>query len=434
MELTLAVPCQALILFDAEFPEDLFSLAMTALAITPSAHDKERTAEIQRLNIQSLRELKATLDKHAYLKGRYIILPNVGESGQFSLLRKGLAQKYVEMPCVGGYVDGDINKLGRGNAAIVAGTVKEWGNKRIACFQTSDNRFADHRLLGKWTTWIKWAIPSAEALRQACLAQESRIMQAAPKLPAVVISSISVSNSAFLGPFDLELNPQYNALIGGRGTGKSTILEYLRWALCDQPPTISDEDTPNYQARRARLVEQTLKPLNASVQVAFEVNGVSHIVRRSSQDGTLLMKIAGADMQPCTEHDVRALLPIQAYSQKQLSNVSVRIDELVRFITVPIQADLARTAQEARERADAVRSAYAARLRQRSLTQALQNHQLEEQSLTQQAGCPARRAHGALGRGSAASRPRQELRRGGGGCPDVARSRPKRQRGRDCAA
>jgi len=36
MELTLAVACQALLLFDAEFPDDLFDLAMKALAITPS--------------------------------------------------------------------------------------------------------------------------------------------------------------------------------------------------------------------------------------------------------------------------------------------------------------------------------------------------------------------------------------------------------------
>ena len=46
-------------------------------------------------------------------------------------------------------------------------------------------------------------------------------------MPAVVVSAISVSNSSFLGPVDLELNPQYNALIGGRGAGKSTILKTI---------------------------------------------------------------------------------------------------------------------------------------------------------------------------------------------------------------
>jgi type III restriction enzyme len=385
MELTLAVPCQALLLFDAEFPDDLFDLAIKALAITPSPAGDSKTAEIQRLNIQSLQGLKEDLDKHTYLRDRYIIFPHVGESGQFSLLRKGLAMKYVEMPCVGGYVDGDLGKLGQGNQKIVAGEIKEWGNKRIACFQTSDNRYEDHRDLGQVSTWIKWAVPTAEALRQACLAQESRVSQDAPRLPSVMVSGISVSNSVFLGPVDLELNPQYTALIGGRGTGKSTILEYLRWALCDQPPGGGDENTPNYQVRRERLIDQTLKPVNATVQLHFEVNGVPHIVRRNSVDGTLQIKIANDEMRPCTEEEVRSLLPIQAYSQKQLSDVSVRVDELSRFITAPIREELGRIERQAKEQAERIRQSYATRQRQRSLAQTLQNHELREKSLTEQA-------------------------------------------------
>jgi chromosome segregation protein len=386
MELTVGVPCQALVIFDADFPADLFSLAMTALTLTPNPAQESRTAEIQRLHhIQSLRQLKQELDKHAYLQDRYILFPHVGENGQFSLIRKGQAGKYVEMPCVGGFVDGELSKLGTGTADIIAGKTKEWGNKRIACFQTSDNRHEDHRDLGRVSTWIKWAVPTAEALRQACLAQESRVSQTPPQLPSIVVGSISVSNSVFLGPIELEINPQYSALIGGRGTGKSTILEYLRWALCDQPPGIADEDSPNYQARRSRLIEQTLKPVNATVQVRFEVNGVPHVVRRNSQDGTLLIKIGTDEMRPCTEEEVRTLLPIQAYSQKQLSDVSVRVDELSRFITAPIRGDLARIDRQATDRSERIRQSYATRRRQRSLAQTLQKRELEEKSLSDQA-------------------------------------------------
>jgi len=183
MELTLGVPCQALLLFDAALPDDLFPLALNALAIAPSPATGAKSAEVQRLNhIQSLKQLKEELDKHAYLRDRYIIFPNVSE-GKFSLLRTGQAGKYIEMPCVGGFVDGSIDKLGQGNREIIAGKTKEWGNKRIACFQTSDSRHEDHRELGNVSTWIKWARPTAEALRQACLAQESRVSQAAPLLP-----------------------------------------------------------------------------------------------------------------------------------------------------------------------------------------------------------------------------------------------------------
>jgi energy-coupling factor transporter ATP-binding protein EcfA2 len=386
IELTLSVPCQALLIFDADFPSDMFALALTALAIVPSATTDAKTAETKRLtHIHSLRQLKEELDKHTYLRDRYIIFPHVGENGQFSLLRKGQAAKYTEMLSVGGYVDGDIGKLGQGNRNIVDGKTKEWGNKRIAVFQTSDNRFEDHRDLGKVSTWVKWAVPTAEALRQACLAQESRVSQDVPQLPTAVVTSISVSNSVFLGPVELTVNPQYNALIGGRGTGKSTILEYLRWALCDQPPGVTDTETPNYQARRSRLIDVTLKPVGATVQVGFEVNSVQHAVRRNSQDGSLLVKIGKDAMRACTEEEVRALLPIQAYSQKQLSDVSVRVEELLRFITAPIRSELGRIDRQAADHADRIRQSYATRRRQVTLAQVLQRRELEEKSLTEQA-------------------------------------------------
>src|SRR5439155_17482412 len=83
--------------------------------------------------------------------------------------------------------------------------------------------------------------------------------------------------------------------------------------------------------------------------------------------------------------EVRTLLPIQAYSQKQLSDVSVRIDELSRFITAPIRTELARIDRQAGDHAERIRQSYSTRRRQRTLAQALQKRELEERSLTGQA-------------------------------------------------
>ncbi|RAH96069.1 hypothetical protein DLJ53_33515 [Acuticoccus sediminis] len=386
MELTLGVPCQALLLFDADFPDDMFSLAMTALSITQNSSENAKSCDVEQLShIQSLLQLKDELDKHQYLRGRYTVLPNVTGEGEHSLLRKGQHGKYKEMPWVGGYTDGNASKLKPRVINIVTGKEKEWGHKRIACIQTSDSRREDHATLGEPSTWIKWAKPTAEALRQACLAEESRISREAPHVPETYIARVSISNSTFLGPLDLEFNPQYSALIGGRGTGKSTVLEYVRWALCDQPPLGDEDQTPNYQARRGRLIDGTLKTLRASVEVVYILNNVAHLVRRQATDGSLQMKVGHGDLAPCTEEDVRALLPIQAYSQKQLSDVSVRVEELTRFITAPIKGDLDRLQRKAADRANHIREAYATRQRFRDLSRLLQNRMLEERSITQQA-------------------------------------------------
>jgi hypothetical protein len=387
MELTLGIPCQALLILDADFPSNMFQPLLTAFRIEARADQEASTAQVARLaHIHSFKELKEELDGHSWLKDRYIIFPNVTNEGEFSLLRHGMAGKYTEMPCVGGFIDGSVTKLRPGVSNILAGKDKAWGNKRLACFQTSDNRRDDHRDLGGHSTWIKWATPTAEALRQACLAQESRVSQTQPRLPSIVISGITVSNSTFLGPVELEFNPQYNALIGGRGTGKSTILEYLRWALCDQPPVITDEDAPNYQARRTRLIDQTLKAVNSTVDARFIVNEVPHVVRRRSEDGLVSIKVGSSEFRECSEDEVRSLLPIQAYSQKQLSDVSVRSDELLRFVISPVRSELRQIESRIEDSASRVRQSYATRLRHRTLSTEIEHRNLEQHSCSRVGG------------------------------------------------
>lgn len=363
MELTLSVPCQALLLFDADFPDDMFSLVTTALAITPSDACQLRTAQIQRLEINSLDNLKNMLDRHEYLRGKFIIFPNVSEGGNSTILRSGFANHYRSMPCVGGYVDGNISQFGKGINDIIAGKNKEYGNKKIAVFQTSDNRRDDHADLGKDTTWVKWAKPTAEALRQACLADKSRLSHEIPQIPQLYITDIGISNSKFLGPFNLNFNQQFNAIIGGRGTGKSSILEYLRWTLCDEPLSSDDDESIDYQSKRKKLIEKTLLNLAATIQVGFIKNDVKHTLRRSASDNSILLKIGEGEFEEATAEQIHSILPIQAYSQKQLSSVGVRIDQLLRFIEAPIQEKLNNIERARSQLKQEIRQEYARRER-----------------------------------------------------------------------
>lgn len=385
VELTLSVPCQALLILDAEFELQRLSLVLDILGIDGTDPAKSQHDQPIPVSVDTLQDLHDLLDKNTWLVGRYVVLPNVSDRGYQSLMRKGMQAKYIGMPCVGGYLDGSIEKVGTGNAAKFAGSDKAWGNKRIAVFQTSDSRSADFADLGKHSTWIKWATPTAEALRQACLAEESRISHSEPRIPDVVITRLRVSNSQFLGPVEIELNQQYNALIGGRGTGKSSCLEYIRWALCDQAVQGSDDPGgPDHAARRRRLIEQTLRPVEANVEVHFRLHGAPHVVRRYAVDGRLMLKVGAGEMQAATEEDVQALLPIEAYSQRQLSSVGVRVDELLRFVTAPVRDKLDElTAREAELRS-AIRTNHARRHRERSLARSIARDQLTLDSLKQQ--------------------------------------------------
>lgn len=363
IELSLSMPpCQALLILDSEFPVDALPRILTKLSLVPSPDEEHRTANTERIPgsiVMGLQGLYDMLDSMVEVKGKYIVLPNVSEGGSHTLLRSGHADYYKSMPCVGGYLDGAITQMGLGNKDITSGKNREYGNKSIGLFQTSDNRRRDFSNLGTHTTWAKWAEPTAEAIRQACLAKESRLEQQIPELPNVFIAEITITNSKFLGPVNIQFNRQYNAFIGGRGTGKSTILEYLRWGLCDQGvESLDEDDMVPFQIRRKSLVEKTLKKFDGEVIVTLEVNDILHIIKRSSKDHSVQLKIGDGNFSVVDEATIRTLLPIQAYSQKQLSSVGVRIEELRRIIESPVRKELHDVSVKIEAISDQIKSTY----------------------------------------------------------------------------
>ncbi len=388
IELTLTAPaCQALLILDAEFPENLLPSVLMALAIAPApAADSKHQPTVQRIPqsvVSGLADLYEKLNAHEYLRSRFAVFPNVTDGGHGTMLRSGFGDFYKTMPCVGGYTDGPIN-FGTGNLAIVQGRNRDYGFKSIGLFQTSDNRKRDHSDLGKHATWVKWSEPTAEALRQACLAKESRLAQDDPRLPSLWVTSMRVSNSKFLGRVEIDFNQQYNAVIGGRGTGKSTILEYLRWGLCDQPVENTDSDIAPVQTRRKKLIDDTLQKFDGEVIVAFLLNEVNHIIKRSSKTQEILLKIGDGEFTKVTELEVRNLFPVQAYSQKQLSSVGVRIEELKRFVELPIKQTFDQIRADIRDTEAKIRVAYGNLVRKREIETEAAKYTLELASLTQQ--------------------------------------------------
>ena len=361
VELSLAVPCQVIVLLDADAEPPIQNMLLQACGIPPVHPDDANTGpQPVALPFHRLEELDEALKQysHGALEGRYIILPNVSDQGGYkTLLRDGFHDKYAAMPCFGGYIECDWD--GHGRKLILEGKVREWGHKALGIFQTSDSRHEDCRLLGCRTTWVKMAEPTAEAIRQACLARQSRISQTPPVLPTRYIARIEVSGSTFMGGFDFELNPQFNALVGGRGTGKSTILEYLRQAMQDQPVQYeSDIDMSDGVSRKRRLIQETLVKVGGRVAVHWLLDGIPHIVRYNSATEEITLQIGTGAEALATAEGVKSLLPIRAYSQKQLSSVSNRAAELQQFVEQPIEKELDGFKAEISQNRDLIREVY----------------------------------------------------------------------------
>ena len=99
---------------------------------------------------------------------------------------------------------------------------------------------AGQRYPGSHFTWIKMGRPDIKGLRLALLDgplsvnRSDKATDNPNKHAALALDSIEVSQARYMGrsqSFTIKFNPWFNAIIGGRGTGKSTSVEFLRLAL-----------------------------------------------------------------------------------------------------------------------------------------------------------------------------------------------------------
>lgn len=119
-------------------------------------------------------------------------------------------------------------------------------NTKKAILTFSDNPHeqgdSSHGLWGIGTrhTWIKMEVkPSLESLRQALLLPKLRVRNdfdnCPNQCPELWIQKIIIKNTEISDPKNTELciefSPQMNTIIGGRGSGKSSILQFIRGAF-----------------------------------------------------------------------------------------------------------------------------------------------------------------------------------------------------------
>src|SRR4029077_20650435 len=95
------------------------------------------------------------------LRGRYIVLPNVSQGGNHTVLTDGAHADFRRMPYVGGYLDQGqtINTVGAKNRRPLSGEDKTWSSReQVAQLQ----QYIDDMLSGNLAErsklhWLPWA-------------------------------------------------------------------------------------------------------------------------------------------------------------------------------------------------------------------------------------------------------------------------------------
>lgn len=366
MELTASGGKQCLIIFDANLSEDWCRQAQGKLGIAYADQDEKatRSPKVTQLTI-NYADLAKELDTLEGLRGRYIILPNVSQGNNHTVLVEGGHGDFRRMPYVGGYLDQGqtMNTLGSKNRTRLSGTDRTWSAREIYPLPTSDCRDADYAALGQNNTWIKLAEPTAEAIRQAFLGHRSRIRITQPQTPSLAVAGLDIVGSMILRDTSLPLSPELNSVIGGRGSGKSSLFEYLSFGLgrsCYDVP----RDHYSGTERLSELVNDTLVSKGGHVTLDIvQDNAVFKIERGQASAYQPQVTYPNGDSQTVTVKELRALFPTVVYSQGELAEIGkqagkkAQLTDLLQFVNPEYKREDDRLAGDVETAKGAVKTA-----------------------------------------------------------------------------
>ena len=341
MELTDKRGKQCIIIFDADLSGSWRKQARAKLGIVFAGLDEKSSKAPRVTQLEcSYPDIANTLDELEDLRGKYIVLPNVSQGNKHTVLTGGAHKDFLRMPYVGGYLDSNqtIRTLSSKNRRRLSGKDRTWSLRSIYPLPTSDSRSADFSALGTNDTWIKIAEPTAEAIRQAFLGYRSRIRIARPEFPSFVVVKVHVEGSSILQETTLSLSPEFNAIIGGRGSGKSTFLEYLAFALgrsCYDMPRKQYSGTD----RMHDLIEETFISRDGRMSLEVQMDGSPfRIVRGPDTRYQPQITYQDGTTRTVAPDELRRLFPAVVYSQGELADIRKKgtqqpqLSDLLQFV------------------------------------------------------------------------------------------------------
>ncbi|ETR69830.1 MAG: PHP family phosphoesterase fused to chromosome segregation ATPase [Candidatus Magnetoglobus multicellularis str. Araruama] len=181
--------------------------------------------------------------------------------------------------------------------------------------------------IGRHFSWVKMSKPSIADLRLAlkdhefCLKNQTT---APNRHPDRYLSELRIQNMRHCGripenPLIVQFHPHYNAIIGGRGTGKSTIIESIRFATRrDQDLTT---EAPGVREKLDKLLSLDKGVMLNETEILLNVHrrGENFRIRwRHDGQGAVLEKQVNDKWLETESGDLKTRFPVSIFSQKQI--------------------------------------------------------------------------------------------------------------------
>lgn len=252
----------------------------------------------------------------------------------------GLLQKLSGQPRVRAWTSPDLHAValsgdpGAPYRNIVRGTDPAYArDHELAVLHACDINTAADVTKPYATTWIKLSSATAAGLDMAFRSAQTRVSRDDPDERRALHLTAVAWQGGFLDGVGLRLNEGMNVLIGGRGSGKSTVLESIRFALGIQPVT------PRGREQHAQVVSQVLGTA-AKVTLLAECGQPSRQVLRVERTVGGAPRVYNHTTGEALSATPADLLPgVEVYGQRELAEVADdkarQTDLLERLLPAP---------------------------------------------------------------------------------------------------
>ena len=326
-----------LCLFDPDTPLSHLEDTLVQLGLTAAKR------QANRLELRTKQYFAELLDAVQTECGGICIAAHIEtDKGLLAALRGGARVDAWRKPALlAAQISKPPDQITSGNGRIIRGEDPVYDRERLPAYVlTSDCRSLE--TIGGISTWVKMDRVGVEGLRQAFLDPQSRIAYEDPSELRRGARLLAASwESDFLDGVGFGLNAELNCLIGGKGTGKSTAIETIRYAL-DVKYRIEDveraADTLRSHAFRSGS--------KVSVMVETATPPRRYLIERTSPHAPVVREMDGT-ARP--ELDPGQLLNPRIYGQKEIfgiaQNETARLEMIDGFAEVDLRDATSRERQ-----------------------------------------------------------------------------------------
>lgn len=211
---------------------------------------------------------------------------------------------------------------------------------------------AGDRFPGSHYTWVKMGEPALEGLRLALLDNAPLSIRRSDqggdnpnRYASLFIEELQIEDARYCGrggAFVASFNPWLNAVIGGRGSGKSSLVEFARIGL-QREDELPESLSKNFaEFNRVHASREAKGALTATTKIKLRVrkDGAKYLVQWS-QDGSLqpIMQQTAEGEWEDAPGDVRQRFPVRIFSQKQVYALSEEGGALLKILDETPEVD-----------------------------------------------------------------------------------------------